>query len=49
MVPAGIPILDKVVLSLSEQGLVTINTKQSNLEDVFLTLTGKQLRDDVAS
>jgi ABC-2 type transport system ATP-binding protein len=49
VVPGGIPILDKVVLSLSEQGLVTINTKQPNLEDVFLTLTGKQLRDEVAS
>jgi len=49
VVPGGIPILDKVVLCLSEQGLVTINTKQPNLEDVFLTLTGKQLRDEVAS
>jgi len=49
VVPGGIPILDKVVLALSEQGLVAINTKQPNLEDVFLTLTGKQLRDEVAS
>ena len=49
MVPAGIPILDKVVLSLSKQGLVTINTKQPNLEDVFLTLTRKQLHDEVPS
>jgi ABC-2 type transport system ATP-binding protein len=29
--------------------LVKINTKQPNLEDVFLTLTGKQLRDEVQS
>jgi ABC-2 type transport system ATP-binding protein len=49
VVPGGIPVLDKVVLILSEQGLVTINTKQPNLEDVFLTLTGKQLRDEVQS
>ena len=47
--PGGIPVLDKVVMILSEQGLVTINTKQPNLEDVFLTLTGKQLRDEVQS
>ncbi|RFU95647.1 ABC transporter ATP-binding protein [Sphaerochaeta halotolerans] len=49
VVPGGIPVLDKIVLILSEQGLVTINTKQPNLEDVFLTLTGKQLRDEVQS
>ncbi|MGE4583699.1 MAG: ATP-binding cassette domain-containing protein [Sphaerochaeta sp.] len=47
VVPGGIPILDKVLLTLSDQSLVSINTKQPNLEDVFLTLTGKQLRDEV--
>ncbi|MGH0053924.1 MAG: ATP-binding cassette domain-containing protein [Sphaerochaetaceae bacterium] len=49
VVPGGIPVLDKIVLILSEQGLVSINTQQPNLEDVFLTLTGKQLRDEVPS
>ncbi len=49
VVPGGIPILDKILLTLSDQSLVSINTKQPNLEDVFLTLTGKQLRDEVTS
>ena len=49
VVPGGIPILDKILLTLSDQSLVSINTKQPNLEDVFLTLTGKQLRDEVSA
>ena len=49
VVPGGIPILDKILLTLSDQSLVSINTKQPNLEDVFLTLTGKQLRDEVST
>ena len=49
VVPGGIPILDKILLTLSGQSLVSINTKQPNLEDVFLTLTGKQLRDEVSA
>ncbi|MGE4453858.1 MAG: ATP-binding cassette domain-containing protein [Sphaerochaeta sp.] len=49
VVSGGVPILDKIVLVLSEQGLTRINTQQPNLEDVFLTLTGKQLRDEVSS
>ena len=49
VVPGGIPILDKILLTLSDQSLVSINTKQPNLEDVFLTLTGKQLRDGVSA
>ena len=48
-VPAGIPILDKILGAFAHVPLVSINTKQPNLEDVFLTLTGKQLRDEVKS
>jgi ABC-2 type transport system ATP-binding protein len=47
VVPAGIPILDKILVAFANLPLVSINTKQPNLEDVFLTLTGKQLRDEV--
>jgi ABC-2 type transport system ATP-binding protein len=49
IVPAGIPILDKILHAFANLPLVSINTKQPNLEDVFLTLTGKQLRDEVKS
>ena len=49
VVPAGIPILDKILVAFANLPLVSINTKQPNLEDVFLTLTGKQLRDEVKS
>ncbi|MGE4465185.1 ABC transporter ATP-binding protein [Sphaerochaeta sp.] len=49
IVPAGIPILDKILHVFANLPLVSVNTKQPNLEDVFLTLTGKQLRDEVKS
>ncbi len=47
IVPGGITIIDKIIPILSDQTIVNINSKQPNLEDVFLTLTGKQLRDEV--
>lgn len=47
IVPGGISIIDKIVSTLTPLGIVNVNSKQPNLEDVFLTLTGKQLRDEV--
>jgi len=47
IVPGGITIIDRIIPILSDQTIVNINSKQPNLEDVFLTLTGKQLRDEV--
>ncbi len=47
VVPGGITAFDKIIAVLSEQSIVNVNSKQPNLEDVFLTLTGKQLRDEV--
>lgn len=47
IIPGGVFILDKIIATLSPLGIVSVNTKQQNLEDVFLTLTGKQLRDEV--
>jgi ABC-2 type transport system ATP-binding protein len=47
IVPGGITVFDKIIPVLSSLGIVNINSKQPNLEDVFLTLTGKQLRDEV--
>ena len=44
--PGGISVFDKIIPILSPLGIVNINSKQPNLEDVFLTLTGKQLRDE---
>lgn len=46
VVPGGITVFDKIIAVLSEQTIVNVNSKQPNLEDVFLTLTGKQLRDE---
>lgn len=46
VVPGGITAFDKIIAVLSEQSIVNVNSKQPNLEDVFLTLTGKQLRDE---
>ena len=46
IVPGGITIIDKIIAVLADQTIVNINSKQPNLEDVFLTLTGKQLRDE---
>jgi len=47
IVPGGVIVIDRIIPILSSQGIVNINSKQPNLEDVFLTLTGKQLRDEV--
>lgn len=39
--------LDRIVSIVKEQaGLIGIHAEKPNLEDVFLTLTGKQLRDE---
>lgn len=46
IVPGGISVFEKIIPILTPQGIVNINSKQPNLEDVFLTLTGKQLRDE---
>ncbi len=46
VVPGGITVFDKILAVLSELTIVNVNSKQPNLEDVFLTLTGKQLRDE---
>ena len=46
IVPGGISVFDKIIPILAPHGIVNINSKQPNLEDVFLTLTGKQLRDE---
>lgn len=43
--PAGANVIEEVVKVLSPLGILNINSKQPTLEDVFLTLTGKQLRD----
>jgi ABC-2 type transport system ATP-binding protein len=45
--PGGVSLFDKIIPILAPLGIVNINSKQPNLEDVFLTLTGKQLRDEV--
>jgi ABC-2 type transport system ATP-binding protein len=47
IVPGGVAIIDKIVSVLAPLKIININSKQPNLEDVFLTLTGKQLRDGV--
>lgn len=47
IVPGGVTIIDKIVNILAPLKIININSKQPNLEDVFLTLTGKQLRDGV--
>lgn len=47
IVPGGVVVFDKILPILSPLGIVAINSKQPNLEDVFLTLTGKQLRDEM--
>lgn len=47
IVPGGVSIIDKIVAVLAPLKITTVNSKQPNLEDVFLTLTGKQLRDEV--
>lgn len=47
ILPGGVSIIDKIIAVLAPLGIVNVNSKQPNLEDVFLTLTGKQLRDEV--
>lgn len=47
IVPGGISLIDKIVSILAPLGIINMNSKQPTLEDVFLTLTGKQLRDEV--
>lgn len=47
IVLGGVSIIDKIVAILAPLKILNINSKQPNLEDVFLTLTGKQLRDEV--
>src|SRR5690606_16532090 len=44
---AGSGSLDRIVSIVKEHtGLIGIYAEKPNLEDVFLTLTGKQLRDE---
>ncbi|MDD3941007.1 MAG: ABC transporter ATP-binding protein [Sphaerochaetaceae bacterium] len=45
VVPGGLVVFDKILPILARQTIVNVNSKQPDLEDVFLTLTGKQLRD----
>ncbi len=47
VVPGGISVFDQIIPLLAPLTIVNINSKQPDLEDVFLTLTGKQLRDAV--
>jgi len=47
IVPGGVSIIDKIVTVLAPLKIINLNSKQPNLEDVFLTLTGKKLRDEV--
>ena len=41
----GINILDKILAILTSQVITNVSTQKANLEDVFLMLTGKTLRD----
>lgn len=47
ILPGGVNLIEKIITVLAPLGIVNVNSKQPNLEDVFLTLTGKQLRDEV--
>ena len=46
---AGVNVLDKALAILSTQTIVNVQNQQANLEDVFLMLTGKSLRDGEVS
>ena len=46
---AGVNVLDKALAILSTQTIVNAQNQQANLEDVFLMLTGKSLRDGEVS
>ncbi|MGM0436522.1 MAG: ABC transporter ATP-binding protein, partial [Bacillota bacterium] len=41
----GVNVLDALLKTLDEQKILQVYDKQPNLEDVFLMLTGKRLRD----
>ncbi len=43
--PPGVRILDRLLTTLSPMTILDVSDKQPNLEDVFLMLTGKSLRD----
>ncbi len=43
--PIGLNVIEQITIKLAATGIMSIESKQPNLEDVFLTLTGKQLRD----
>lgn len=45
IVAGGAYVIDRILAILTPLGIKNVNSKQPNLEDVFLTLTGKQLRD----
>ncbi len=42
---AGAPVLDALLAKLAPLRIMNVQNHQANLEDVFLTLTGKTLRD----
>ncbi len=48
VLPAGVALLDKLLDIIKADGIQSVTTKEPNLEDVFLVLTGKQLRDGEA-
>ncbi|MFW5893320.1 MAG: ABC transporter ATP-binding protein [Bacillota bacterium] len=43
--PPGVKILDRLITILASHTILNVSDKQPNLEDVFLMLTGKSLRD----
>lgn len=43
--PNGSNVIEHVIQILKPLGILNVNSQQPNLEDVFLTITGKQLRD----
>ncbi|MFW6284851.1 MAG: ABC transporter ATP-binding protein [Bacillota bacterium] len=47
--PPGVKILDRLLKILSPLTILNVSDKQPNLEDVFLMLTGKSLRDGEVS
>ena len=44
-IEAGVSVLDKCLAMLAEETILNVMSEQANLEDVFLMLTGKTLRD----
>lgn len=45
IIEAGISILDKLLMLVSNETILNVKNEEANLEDVFLMLTGKTLRD----